>query len=157
MQDAIVAREMFPLKVFGIDGNRFHVVTPILDKGEKGAFSFIYTFFPLIFFENLLKFMSVLLALVFSLDKLVEVIFPVEEQFIGVLFLTSSEQEFAIAPVIQVELSSAPLLNLRIVQTRDCHKDVFAELRDSEICQCAEQLCKLFLTLMALEVQRKQC
>jgi hypothetical protein len=101
--------------------------------------------------------MTVLLVLVFSFDKLVKVIFPVKEQFIGVLFLTSSQEEFAIATVIQVELSSAPLLNLRIVQTRDCHEDVFAELRDSEICQCAEQLCELFLTLVALEVQRKQC
>jgi hypothetical protein len=60
--------------------------------------------------------MTVLFVLVFSLDKLVEVIFPVKEQFISILFLTSSEEEFAVAPVIQVELSSAPLLNLRIVQ-----------------------------------------
>jgi hypothetical protein len=70
---------MFPLEILRVDCNEFDVITPILNKGKKGTFSLVDSLFPLIFLQDLLKFMNVLLVLVFSLNKLIKVVFPVEQ------------------------------------------------------------------------------
>lgn len=49
VEDTVVAWEMFPLEIFGVNSNWLHIVTPILDEWEKCTFSFVDTFLPLVF------------------------------------------------------------------------------------------------------------
>lgn len=119
MENAVIAGEMFPFKVFGVDGDGFNVIAPVLHKREECTFSFVDSFFPLIFLKDFLKLKDVVFVFFIALNKLVEVIFPVKQQLIGVFLLTGCEQDFGITPVVEIELSSSPFLNLGIVRPGD--------------------------------------
>ncbi len=96
--------------------------------------------------------MNILFVLVFCLNELIKVVFPVKEQFVCVFFLSCSQNQFAITSVVKVKLGSSPLLNLRIVRTGNGLEYVFSESGDSEVCQCTEKLCELLFALVSLEV-----
>ena len=100
--------------------------------------------------------MYIFFVLFFAFNILVEVIFPVEKNLVSVFFLSCGEQDFGVTPVIQVELGASPLFDLRIIRPGNSLKDMFPELRDSEVSQSTEKFSKLLFRFVAFKVEGKQ-
>ena len=156
VENAVIAGKMFPLEVFGVDGDGLDVLAPVLHKGEEGTFSFVDSFFPLVFLEDFFKLKDVFFVLFLALNELVEVVFPVKKQLVGVFLLAGGEQDFGVAPVVEIELSASPFLNLGIVGPGDSLEHVFPELGHPEIGQRTKHLRELLFAFVSLEVQREQ-
>jgi hypothetical protein len=115
------------------------MICPFCKKEHKSNSSFCDFLPPVVLTNNQLNTVINLLASFRLQDHLIEILVPVEErqhcQFLLVNLV-----------VVYVDVSASPFLDLHVVQEQRL-KDRLLELRDTEICHCADVLDERFFVV----------
>lgn len=149
MQDLVVAREILPVDVFGVNGNVLYVSNPVAHEGEEGSTAFGHSLLPLVLSKDDVQGVYIHLESLLLFDELIELILPIKHQLVHILVLVHS-----LWLLIQIEICASPLLDLRVVRFCYYAQDYIAELRDTEVGIGTEQLCEFPLAFRSVRVQR---
>lgn len=101
-----IAREVFPLNIFGVDDNWLNILNPALNELEESYASFRKPIFPIFSDQHLVNIVACWLVLLVWLQALVKVVGPIEKGRESVDLLL---QLVIVHIILKAELNTSPL------------------------------------------------
>ena len=144
-EDLLVAGEVAPADVLGVDRDAFDEGDPVADEGEEGPSPLLHALLPLVGPHQLGQLGLGLAVVLLRPQHLVEGVLPVEHQPEGRLAV--GRLYFCFCEGV---LGAPPLLDLGVVAAGDDREDLVPELGQPEVGEGAEELGELPLALVVV-------